>query len=61
MVISIKLGNRYSEIFLAGASAIASATFYYASNCRTCRDFSIDLRERKEILEKFVKEKIVNI
>ena len=49
------------QAFLAGASAIASATFYYDSNCRTCRDFSNDLRERKEILEKFVKEKIVNI
>ena len=49
------------QAFLAGASAIASATFYYDSNCRTCRDFSSDLIERKEILEKFVKEKIVNI
>ena len=49
------------QAFLAGASAIASATFYYDSNCRTCRDFSNDLRERKEILEECVKEKIVNI
>lgn len=49
------------QTFLAGASAIASATFYYDSNCKTCRNFSDDLIERKKILEKFVKEKIVNI
>ena len=49
------------QTFLAGASAIASATFYYDSNCKTCRNFSDDLIERKKILEKFVKEKLVNI
>lgn len=49
------------QAFLAGASAIASATFFYNQNCRTCRDFSKDLKERNEILEKYIKEKIVNI
>ena len=44
------------QAFLAGASAIASATFYYESNARNCRNFLNDLRERKEVFEKFFKD-----
>lgn len=47
------------QAFLAGASVIASATFYYDNDCEKCRDFSKELIERKSILEKYVKEKII--
>ena len=48
------------QTFLAGASAIASATFYYDENCCKCRNFSKDLQERSKILQDFYKEKLQN-
>lgn len=49
------------QAFLAGATAIASATFYYDENCINCRDFFEELLERKVTLEDFIKREIVKI
>lgn len=48
------------QAFMAGATAISSSTFYYDEDCEKCRDFSDDLLERKCILERYLKEDLLN-
>lgn len=47
------------QAFLAGATAIASATFFYDEDCLNCRNFSKELLERKAILKEFIEQGIV--
>lgn len=49
------------QAFLAGASAIASSTFFYDKNCKNCRDFSEDLLNRSETLEDFIEKGVVQL
>ncbi|MDO5557462.1 MAG: nitronate monooxygenase [Clostridia bacterium] len=47
------------QTFMAGASVVASATFFYNKNCCECRDFSKDLIEMRDVLKEFEKNKII--